>query len=79
MSEYAWIIPGHDESAWFFDYARICVNIPNLPEWFALYVPIQGFIQAVLLISVFWTKIEFSNVVKSSWGCQGAASSTIDS
>ena len=25
MSGYAWIIPRHDESAWFSDYARICV------------------------------------------------------
>ena len=40
---------------------------------------ILGFIQAVLLMSVFWTKIEFSNVVKSRWGSQGALSSAKDS
>ena len=28
----------------------------------------QEFIQAVLLMSVFWTKIEFSKVVKCWWG-----------
>ena len=35
----------------------------------------QGFIQTVLLMSVLWTKIEFSNVLKCSWGPQGAESS----
>ena len=35
----------------------------------------KGFIQTVLLMSVFWTKIEFSNVLKCSWGSQGAESS----
>ena len=39
----------------------------------------QGFIQTVLLMSVFWTKIEFSNVVKCRRGCQGAVSSAADS
>ena len=41
--------------------------------------PIQGFIQAVLLMSIFWTKIEFSNVVKCSWASQCAVSSVTDS
>ena len=33
-----------------------------------LYGPIQVFLQAVLLMSVFWTKIEFSNVVNADEG-----------
>ena len=39
---------------------------------------LQGFIQAVLL-SIFWTKVEFLNVVKCRWGSQGAVSSATDS
>ena len=43
------------------------------------YIHQQGFMQAVLLKSVFWTKIEFSNVVKCIWGSQGAVSPATDS
>ena len=39
----------------------------------------QGFIQAALLLPIFWCKIEFSNVVKYKKRSQGAVSSTIDS
>ena len=43
-------------------------------KWYA-----QGFNQAILLISVFWTKIEFLNVAKCRWGSQGTVSSAADS
>ena len=33
-------------------------------------VPCQGFIQAAIQMSVFWAKIEFSNIVKCRWGSQ---------
>ena len=35
--------------------------------------------EAILLMSAFWTKIEFLNVVKCKWGSWGAVSSATDS
>ena len=53
--------------------------ISTLGGFFWAGVDKQGFIQAVLLMSVFWTKTEFSNVVDGRWGRQGAVSSAADS
>ena len=39
----------------------------------------QGFIQAVLLMSLFWSKIEFLNIIKCRWGSQDPLSSARDS
>ena len=39
----------------------------------------QAFIQAVSLMSVFWTKIEFSNVARHNLGSQGVLSSATGS
>ena len=48
-------------------------------DTFCIQTLCQAFIQAVLLMSIFWTKIEFSNDVKCRLGSWGGVSSITSS
>ena len=48
-------------------------------DTFCIQTLCQAFIQAVLLMSIFWTKIEFSNNVKCRLGSWGGVSSIMSS